>query len=111
MLVSRPTVAADVFVSRVTVATVSLVNARAPSAGAVGTTSDEEAAGAPSAACACSPQRNPSANNPPTSRTTCSARRPAAVRITRRAALGKAAGQVKRGWSSRAAERISRNEP
>ncbi|MGN5379893.1 hypothetical protein ACQ4WX_29685 [Streptomyces lasalocidi] len=50
---------------------------------------------APSAACACSPKTNPSANNPPTSSASWSARRPAAVRSTRTVVPRRAAEKVK----------------
>ncbi|RSN70447.1 hypothetical protein DMH26_44760 [Streptomyces sp. WAC 05379] len=64
----------------------------------------------PSAAYARSPPRSPIASRPPATRTSCSARRPAAMRRTRTAAPGRLAGQVKTGWSLHAAERSTRDE-
>jgi Collagen triple helix repeat (20 copies) len=88
-----------------TAATAPLVTDRALSAEADDTSradADDDAASVgagsiPFAACACPPQRSPSANNPPTSSATCSTRRPAAVRVTRRAAPERAAGRIKSG--------------
>ena len=64
-----------------------------------------------SAACARSPQRNPNANNPPTSTTTRSARRPTAVRVTRSTATETAAGLFKRRDSPGRRYGDERHEP
>lgn len=71
-----------------------------PTFSTTGRTASTRTDDVPSAACARSPQRNPNANNPPTSTATRSARRPAAVRVTRSTATGRAAGQFKRTDSS-----------